>query len=62
MLVNSIGAPDTTRSCLCVKTQHGISYGHFHSCGSLPPNSWSRIHSYVVEPIAMAPTSAMKAP
>jgi len=37
-----------------------MSYGHFHSAGSLSANSWSRIHSYVVDPIAIAPTSAMK--
>ena len=38
-------ASGTTGSCRCVKTQHGMSYGHLHSAGSLPANSWSRIHS-----------------
>ncbi len=28
--------------------------------GSFPENSCPRIHSYVVDPIAIAPTSAMK--
>jgi len=60
--VNSIAAFGTTVSCRWVKTQQGISYGHFHSTGSLSANSCWRIHSYVVEPIASAPTSAMNAP
>ena len=60
--MNSISASGTTGKSRCVKTQHGMSYGHFHSEGSLPENSWSRIHSYVVDPIASAPTSAMNAP
>jgi hypothetical protein len=30
-LVSSISALGTTGSCRCVKTQHGRSYGHFHS-------------------------------
>jgi hypothetical protein len=46
-LVNSIRASGTTGSCRCVKTQHGMSYGHFHSAGSFSANSWPRIHSYV---------------
>jgi len=45
-----------------VKTQHGTSYGHFHSAGSVPANSWSKIHSYVVDPMAIAPMPAMNVP
>jgi len=58
-LVKWIRELGTTGSCRCVKTQRGMSYGHFHSAGALPANSWSRIHSYVVDPIAIAPTPAM---
>ena len=43
--MNSICASGTTGSSRCVKTQHGMSYGQFHSAGSLPANSWSRTHS-----------------
>ena len=34
-----------TGSCRWVKTQHGTSYGHSQSVGSLPANSWATIHS-----------------
>ncbi len=47
-------------ACRRVKTHVGASYGHFPSARSLSANSWSSTQSYVVRPIAMAPTSAMK--
>src|SRR5439155_13144820 len=61
-LVNSIRESGTAGSCRCVNTQHRMSYGHVHCAGSLPATSCSRIHSYVVDPIAIAPTSAMNSP
>ena len=35
-LVNATGASGTTAGSRWVKTQHGISYGHFHSAGPCP--------------------------
>ena len=42
-------------------TPYGTSYGQRGSARP-PSDSCSRIHSYVVDPIATAPTPAMKSP
>ena len=52
-------APSTDGRSRCVKTQHGVSpYHPRHLSGFSSRRSWSSTHSYVVRPIAIAPTPA----
>jgi hypothetical protein len=59
---NRMSAPGTTGRSRWVKTQVGrSSYICCHFSGASSSRSWSSTHSYVVAPIAIAPTAPMKA-